>query len=82
MYMKASQKKQANFFLSVGIIHQLQSHVPKGQQGQFVEEALRMALSQVKFQEALKSSFGAWKTRDKTSEQLVRNLRKSKRPLR
>ncbi|MDP2691309.1 MAG: hypothetical protein Q8O95_02800 [bacterium] len=81
--IRKHQKKQANFFLSAIVIDNLRSHVPKGEQSQFVELAIERALSRIRFQDALKTSFGSWKgNRHPHSEQFIRTLRHSKRPLR
>jgi len=77
-----SQKQQANFFISVEVFNNLRTFIPKGEQSNFVEKAISGALSNLKFQDSLKNSFGAWKSRSGDTEKFVRKLRQSNRPLR
>lgn len=76
--------KQANFILSEDLLDELRRSVSKRQQSKFVEEALRKELKRMKFERALKTSFGAWKDREHPelkggTDAFIRNLRKSSR---
>lgn len=73
------QKRQMNFLLSPEVVVILNEYVPKGRQSQFVEKSIESSLSSLKFQDALKKSFGSWGQRRESSEQFVRSLRKSTR---
>jgi len=79
MKSEGSQKRQVNFFLSKNLLKHLQQYVPKGKQSQFAEQALDGALSSLRFQEALKSGFGAWKDHPLDTEKFIRSMRKSNR---
>jgi|GEM_PF-1804946 len=73
------QKRQMNFLLSPEVVVVLNEYVPKGRQSQFVEKSIESSLSSLRFQDALKKSFGSWKQRYQSSEQFIRSLRKSSR---
>ena len=73
-------KQQCNFFLSISVLKNLKSHIPKGEQSRFVEHSINAGLSSMQFQKALDQSFGSWKNNSHTETQkFIRDLRKSQR---
>lgn len=72
-------KRQMNFLFSPEVIVLINEYVPKGRQGQFVEQSVKSALSSFRFQDALKKSFGAWKKNRPATSALIRSFRKSSR---
>lgn len=80
----ATGAKQANFTLPEDLLEELRKIVPKGEQSKVVGEALRSELKRIKFQKALRDSFGAWKDAKhpelaKGTRPFIRSLRKSAR---
>jgi hypothetical protein len=80
----AGATKQANFTLPEDLLDELKRMVPKGEQSRVVGEALRNELKRLRFKQALKTSFGAWKKSKHPelavgSRRYVRSLRKSSR---
>ncbi|MBI2463690.1 hypothetical protein HYV57_01920 [Candidatus Peregrinibacteria bacterium] len=78
---KNHQKRQANFFISIQVLNQLNDIVPYRQRSKFVEQALARELQQKNFFQALHDCAGAWKKEDhpRSSAQFIRSLRESKR---
>ena len=79
--------RQANFTLPEDLLEELRKTVPRGEQSRVVGEALRNELKRIKFQKALRKSFGAWKARPhpelaRGTRRYVRSLRRSSRPRR
>jgi hypothetical protein len=82
--MMATGAKQANFTLPEDLLEELRRTVPKGEQSRVVGEALKNELKRIKFQKALRESFGAWKDKRhpglaKGTRPFVRSLRRSTR---
>lgn len=73
------KKRQMNFFLSQDVVGILNTFVPKGSQSQFVERSIESSLSALKFQDAMKKSFGSWKSRRESTGKFLRTLRSSSR---
>ena len=76
--------RQANFMLPDDLLNDLKQLVGQRQQSRFVAEALRKELQREKLKNALKTSFGAWKTEDHPElrggvDHYVRKQRKSTR---
>ena len=76
--------RQANFLLPAGLLEELRRVVPRGQQSRVVGEALRNELQRLRFRQAVKDSFGAWKARAhpelaRGTRRFVRSLRRSTR---
>lgn len=80
-YQKTHQKRQANFFISIQILDQLNDVIPYRQRSKFVEQALERELQQKEFFQAIHECAGAWKSKDhpQSSEKFIRSLRESKR---
>jgi hypothetical protein len=79
--------RQANFTLPIDPLREFRRLVPWGEQSRVVREALGSELKRIKFQKALRLSFGAWLGSAhlelaKGSRAYVRSLRKSGRPRR
>jgi hypothetical protein len=74
------EKRQANFFVSVSVLDGMKKVVPKGQQSEFVEQAIKAQLSSIQFQSAVQGSFGAWgkKRPYRRADKFIRQLRKSR----
>jgi hypothetical protein len=76
--------RQANFLLPVELLDELRRAVPRGQQSRVVGEALRNELRRLRFRQAVKDSFGAWKAGAhpelaRGTRRFVRSLRRSTR---
>jgi hypothetical protein len=56
--------KQANFLLPEEILLELRVTVPKRRQSKVVAEALRKELKRLKLEKALRTSFGAWPSKN------------------
>jgi hypothetical protein len=80
----STAKRQANFLLPEDLVEELRKSVPKREQSKVIAEALRKELKRLKLQNALETSFGAWKSEDhpelqQGTETFIKNLRKSDR---
>lgn len=76
--------RQANFLLPEDLVEELRKSVPKREQSKVIAEALRKELKRLKLQNALETSFGAWKSEDhpelqQGTEAFIKTLRKSDR---
>ncbi len=76
--------RQANFLLPEYLIEELRKSVPKREQSKVIAEALRKELKRLKLQNALETSFGAWKSEDhpelqQGTEAFIKTLKKSDR---
>jgi len=76
--------RQANFLLPVDLLEELRRTVPRGQQSRVVGEALRSELRRLRFRQAARDAFGAWKLGahpelSRGTRRFVRSLRRSSR---
>ena len=78
------QNIQANFLLPRNLLDELRALVPRGKQSDVVSKALEHELRRMRFQQAMKESFGAWKKEahpelSRGTSAYIRSSRKSSR---
>lgn len=76
--------QQANFLLPEGLLKELRSQIPRGEQSHVVAEAIEKELKRRKLESALSKSFGAWSKGNhpelkKGIRHYIRNVRQSSR---
>jgi hypothetical protein len=77
--LNASQKRQANFLISVQTLTLLKQQVPPRKQSEFVEKTLAKELKKNAFLKVMKKVKGTWKNHEEDTYKFIRSLRESKR---